>query len=295
MADIHLTALRHSAFYTPYLLCIAGGFLKRQGLNPYYTPGSADNPADEALRTGRCQVSQSAVATSFAALESGAALDIVHFAQINARDGFFIAARRPMPEFQWQDLTGGVLLADHFFQPLAMLNYALHRQGVAWQSIDADDAGDVDAMDQAFRSGRGDFIHQQGPAPQQLERDGIGHVVASVGDAIGPVAFSSLCAQREWLDTDMAQAFMQAYREARRAAIETDAGYLAKQLAALFPAIDSAVLANTIGTYQQLGCWEPSVTISAASYNTLLDVFLHSGAITQRHPMDACVVQPPGA
>ena len=48
----------------------------------------------------------------------------------------------------------------------------------------------------AFRSGAGDYVHLQGPAPQQLEADGVGHVVASVGEAIGPVAFSSLCARR---------------------------------------------------------------------------------------------------
>ena len=38
----------------------------------------------------------------------------------------------------------------------------------------------------AFRKGEGDYIHQQGPAPQQLEHDKVGHVVASVGEAIGP-------------------------------------------------------------------------------------------------------------
>ena len=53
--------------------------------------------------------------------------------------------------------------------------------------VDAIDAIDVPFgdMDQAFRDGQGDYIHQQGPAPQQLERDGVGHVVASVGKAVG--------------------------------------------------------------------------------------------------------------
>ncbi len=52
-------------------------------------------------------------------------------------------------------------------------------------------------MDAAFRAGTGDYIHQQGPSPQQLEHDGVGHVVARVGDPIGPCAFSSLAATRE--------------------------------------------------------------------------------------------------
>ena len=45
-------------------------------------------------------------------------------------------------------------------------------------------------MEAGFRAGRADYAHFQGPAPQQLEKDGAGYVVASVGEAIGPVAFS---------------------------------------------------------------------------------------------------------
>ena len=69
----------------------------------------------------------------------------------------------------------------------------------------------------------GDYIHQQGPAPQQLEHDGVGHVVASVGEAIGPVAFSSLAATRDWLRTDAAHRFMRAYRKARAWLLATPA------------------------------------------------------------------------
>jgi len=55
---------------------------------------------------------------------------------------------------------------------------------------------------EAFRKDDGDYIHQQGPSLQQLEHDRVGHVVASVGETIGPVAFSSLAATRDWLRTD---------------------------------------------------------------------------------------------
>ena len=54
-------------------------------------------------------------------------------------------------------------------------------------------------MIEAFKRGEGDYIHLQGPAPQQLEHDGHGHIVTALGDAIGPCAFSSLAATRDWL------------------------------------------------------------------------------------------------
>jgi len=295
MSRIHIMALRHSAFYSPLLLTMAAGFLRDEGLEPDYEVATPDNTVVDNIHNGTCHVAQSAVATSFTALEQGEAIDIVHFAQINARDGFFIAAREPDPDFNWRKLLGRQVLVDHFFQPLAMLRYALFRQGIIFDEIQVINAGDVAAIDQAFRDGVGDYVHQQGPAPQQLEQDGVAHVVAAVGDVLGPVAFSSLCASRAWLQTDMAQAFMRAYRRALDYVNTAPAGEIAarENEAGFFPGIDQGVLSRTVQAYQQLGCWERAAEISQASYDNLLEVFLYSGIISQRHAYDSVIVPTP--
>ena len=296
MTQINIMALRHSAFYSPLLMTIAGGFLKDEGLEANYTLATPDNTVPDNIRSGRCHVAQSAVATSFAELEQGKTIDIVHFAQINERDGFFLAARKRETDFRWQNLAGKTVLVDHFFQPLAMFKYGLHRQGVEFDSLDVIDAGDVNAIDKAFRDGRADYVHQQGPAPQQLQRDGVGYVVAAVGDAVGPVAFSSLCAARQWLATDMAAAFMRAYRKSLQYVIDTPAEEIGAREAeaGFFPAIDQQVLVDTIGSYQQLGCWNTKPVISEQSYNNLLDVFIFNNLIRKRYRYDAMIVSPPG-
>lgn len=288
-------ALRHSAFYSPFLLTMAGGHLRAEGLEPTYAPATPGRTVAEALADGGCQVAQSAVATSFAALERGERVDVVHFAQINERDGFFLAARRPEPDFTWERLRHRTVLVDHFFQPLAMLRYGLQRMGVDFGALEVIDAGDVDSIERAFRNGSGDYVHLQGPVPQQLEHEGVASVVAAVGDAVGPVAFSSLCANRAWLGTDMARAFMRAYRRALAYAIEAPADAVAALLrqAGFFPAIDPAVLADTVAAYQRLGCWRPDPAISRDAYERLLDVFAFAGLVTRRHPYAAAVVAPP--
>jgi len=294
MAQINIMALRHSAFYSPLLICIAGGFLKKQGLEPHYEVQTPQKTVVDCIRNGTAHLAQSAVATSFAELEqTGAPCDIVHFAQINERDGFFVAARQQDNEFTWDKLQGKNVLVDHFFQPLAMFRYALLKKGVDEKQINIIDAGTVDEIDYAFRQGQGDYVHQQGPAPQQMEKEGIAQVVASVGEAVGPVAFSSLCATRQWLDSEMAQAFMQAYREARAYTIAAPASEIADREAAFFPDIDRDVLTSTIATYQQLGCWTPHTEITNAAYENLLDVFMYSGLITRRHDYALCVTKPP--
>jgi NitT/TauT family transport system substrate-binding protein len=293
MADeINVQFSRFSAFYTPLIAAIAGGFLKDEGFAPKLSVAPAGKSAIEGLLNGTVHVCQSAPSQGFGPLEKGQKPQAVHFAQINEKDGFFLTGRAADPAFTWDKLREKRVLVDHGGQPLAMFKYACHRQGLDYQAITAVDVPSG-SMDGAFREGQGDYIHQQGPAPQQLEHDGAGHIVASVGEAIGPVAFSSLAATREWLATDAAKRFMRAYRQARAWVIATPAARIAEAEASFFPKIDRAVLTATIAYYQKLGCWTPHVEITRPAFEVALDVFQHAGLITKRHAYADVVAPPP--
>lgn len=293
MTPIHIRVLRHSAFYSPLLLTIKAGFLEQEGLQAHYDIASPEKQVEAGLLSGEIHVAQSAVATSFAMLDRGEDNGLRHFAQINDRDGFFLVQRDLEAPFQWQKLPGRPILADHFFQPLAMLKYALHLKMIAWSSLDIVDAGGVETMDKTYRTGQGAFVHQQGPYAQQLEADGLGSVVAAVGEVIGPVAFSSLLASQTWLAGDMARAFMRAYRKGQQAALDMTAREIARHEADFFPDIDQRVLISTIDAYQKLGCWSSDPAIPLSSYERALDVFEFSGLISRRFEYDELINLPP--
>ena len=295
MSRINIMALRHSAFYSPLLMTMAGGFLKDEGLDSSYTVATPENTVIDNINRGSCDLSQSAVAAGFSDLEQGASSDIVHFAQINERDGFFIAAREADEHFNWQKLKNKKVLVDHFFQPYAMLNYGLHQQGMSFDDIEVIDAGDVEQIGKAFCDGKADFVHMQGPVPQQFEADGIAHVVAAVGDAVGPVAFSSLCASKQWLETLEARAFMNAYRKAQQYVIDAPADEISAREyeAGYFSGIDKSILTNTINAYKKLGCWKNDPLISKSSYEKLIDVFMFNNLISERYDYDRLIVPPP--
>ena len=293
MTRIHIQFTRFSAFYSPLISTFTGGFLQVEGLEPEHSISAPGASAIDALRDGSAQVVQSAPSQAISALERGETPPALHFAQINEMDGFFLTGRAPDPAFTWAKLAGKKVMVDHGGQPLAMFKYACHKAGLDYGAIQALDAGSASNMDTAFRGGEGDYIHQQGPAPQQLQHDGVGHVVARVGDPIGPCAFSSLAATRDWLGTDMAKAFMRAYRKTRTYVTETPAAEIARAEQALFPEIDVGVLTETIAAYQTLGCWSPHVEITRAAYEATLDVFQHAGRITRRHAYEGAIAQPP--
>lgn len=290
---LHITVYRHSVFYSPLIATIAAGFLREEGLDATYFPKPRERNQYEMFRQGEIDIMQAAVSTSWDPLSKGIRDIPLHFAQINQRDGFFIAGRPTGRPFEWKQLEGARLLADHAQQPFAMLKYGLHLKRVDWNRVQMINAGSPEEMDAAFRAGTGDFVHLQGPAPQQLEKDGIGKIVAALGEVIPPVAFSSLMAMRDFLDTAAAKAFMRAYRRALRFVIESPADRVAEVEVDFFPGVSRDVLAASISRYQKLGNWRLDPAITREQYELALDVFLHAGVFKERFPFEDVVVPPP--
>jgi NitT/TauT family transport system substrate-binding protein len=293
MPDISIQFTRFSAFYSPLIATIAGGFLEAEGLQPKHSVSPPGKSAIAGLVDGSVHVAQSAPSQAITALEQGKTPPALHFAQVNEKDGFFLVGRKPEPDFSWDRLKGRGVLVDHGGQPTVMFQYACHKRGLDYGALRTIDAGAPDKMIAAFKNGEGEYIHLQGPAPQQLEHDGHGHIVAALGDAIGPCAFSSLAATREWLSTDMAKAFMRAYRKGRAWLIATPAAEVAKREAPFFPDIHPRVLEATIAAYQKLGNWSPHVEITRAAFEATLDIYQHAGKITKRHRYEDAIAQPP--
>jgi NitT/TauT family transport system substrate-binding protein len=282
-----------SAFYSPLISAMSGGFLKAEGLNPEWSIAPAGVSALAALKDGTAHVVQSALSQGFVSLNDGETPAAVHFAQVNEMDGFFLTGRAADPAFTWNKLEGAEVVMFKGGQPLAMFKYACYKAGIDFEKIKPVFPGGPAAIDQAFRRGQGQYVQQQGPFPQQLQADGIGHIVTQVGKQIGPCGFSSLAATRDWLETDMAKAFMRAYRKTRIYMNEMPAAAIARAEKQYFPDIDENVLTECIATYQQLGCWTPHVDITRAAYEKTLDIFEFNGLLKQRYRYEQVCAAPP--
>ncbi|MDH3665996.1 MAG: ABC transporter substrate-binding protein [Paracoccaceae bacterium] len=293
MARINIQFTLFSAFYSPLISLMSGGFLKQEGLEADWSVSAPGVSALAAVEAGEVQVAQSALSQGFSTLAKGETPKVMHFAQINEMDGFFLTGREADPDFTWDKLEGAEVVMFKGGQPLAMFKYACHKAGIDFDKINAVTPGGAADIDRAFREGQGQYVQQQGPFPQQLEADGVGHVVAQVGPQIGPCGFSSLAATPEWLATDEARAFTRAYAKTRRYMVDTPAAEIARAEKDYFLQIDEDVLARCIQTYQQLGCWTPHIEITRSAYEVTLDVFEHFGTLKQRYPYEAVCCAPP--
>lgn len=293
MADIKLTASRHSAFYSPLISMVAGGFLEKEGLSGTYEPAGPDQNSVTEVAEGRAHVGQSAVSGSWSALDAGQKPPVAHFAQINARDGFIVAAREPDADFNWEKLLDAKFLYVHGGQPEAMLRYGLHRVGINLSDISGIESGGGNEMMGQWRNGDGDYFHEQGAFPQQLEHEGVGQIVGSIGEIVGPTAFSSLMARWDYLDSDEMKRITAAYRASREWVNTADPMEVAKAEEPFFPGIAVEATASAVAFYQQLGTWNGDIEIPRDLYDSALDVFEHSRMVGKRHPYEDVVVPPP--
>jgi NitT/TauT family transport system substrate-binding protein len=282
-----------SAFYSPLISAMSGGFLKAEGLDPEWSVAPAGVSALAALNDGSAHLVQSALSQGFTSLNKGETPSAVHFAQINEMDGFFLTGREADAAFTWKKLEGAEVVMFKGGQPLDMFKYACHKAGIDFGKIKAIGLGSAADIDRAFREGRGQYVQQQGPYPQQLQADGVGHIVAQVGKQIGPCGFSSLAATRDWLGTDMAKTFIRAYKKTRAYMNDTPAAEISRAEKPYFPDTDESVLTDCIATYQRLGCWTPHVEITQAAYEKTLDVYEYNGLLKRRYRYEEVCAPPP--
>src|SRR5262249_54635063 len=106
---VKIKASRHSAFYSPLIATLAGGFL--EDLDATYGLLRPGETSHGLLRDGAAHIIQSAVSSNWKLMDRGDSELPVHFAQINRRDGFFLVSRERDDDFDWKDLEGRTLLA----------------------------------------------------------------------------------------------------------------------------------------------------------------------------------------
>jgi len=290
---VHIQFTLFSAFYTPLILAMSKGFLKSEGLKYDWSVAAPGTSAVDAIVNGSAQVIQSAPSQGFNSLLKGESPAAMHFAQINEMDGFFITSRKANPDFQWKDLEGADVVMFKAGQPNSMFRYACYQAGIDYSKIKPVTPGGAAAIDEAFRNGEGEFVVQQGPYPQQLEKEQAGYIVAQVGPMIGANAFSSLAASREWLQTDEAAAFTRGYRATRQFIQTASSQEITDSIESYFPDVNPAALENCIGTYQSLGCWTPHIEITPEAFEVTLDVFQYVEHIQERYHYDQVCLAPP--
>ncbi len=293
---LRIAEAARSVFYIPILATVEAGFLAKEGYTGILgtEPGKGVDRFKQ-LNQGTVDVLGNAPTLNFLWLEQKLGGDMpVQVAAVNQRDGFFLIRRNAEKDFKWKDLEGAELVTSNFsLQPLASLRMCLSKvSDVDMAEIRLlDDYADMASAAEAFRAGAGDVAHLQEPFASILIEGGVGFLAVSVGESLGPLAFSSLAMSRKFLKerADAAEAFMRAYYATLCWIDASTAEEIVSVTGGLFQEMSSEVLIRSVKNYKAIGCWRPDPVISRESYERMVDMWMLSGYMQTRYDFEDVV------
>ena len=130
-------------------------------------------------------------------------------------------------------------------------------------------------------AGQTDYAIFLEPEASNLEKDGNGHVLASIGSEVGAVDYTVFTATDVYLkkNPEVAQAWTNAVARAEKYVASAPSADVAKHVAEFFPGLSQAELVKAIDRYRQYKVWKANPVVERAAIESLQDMLIANGAL----------------
>lgn len=218
---------------------------------------------------------------------------VVNFAQLTQRAGNFLVAREEMPDFEWENLKGKLVLGGRKGgMPEMVFEYILRKNGIDPQKdVTIDQSIDFGSTAAAFSGGQGDFTVEFEPNATALEKEGKGYVVASLGTDSGYVPYTAFSAKKSYIDDnpDIIQGFTNALQKGMDYVQTHTPEEIAEIIKPQFKETDLDTLTTIVTRYYDQDTWKENLIFEEESFNLLQDILEDSGELSKRSPYEDLV------
>jgi len=274
-----------SIFYAPQFVALHGGHFAAEGLDVSVRTAGGGITTTGALIDGRAEIALGGIMRSLDLADRGGPF-LVHFAEVNQRNGFFLLSRTARPAFAWRDLVGATVISfAEAPTPWQCMLTVLRRHGVDPRTVTIERTRPLPEALAAFKGGHGDFFETGQPFTEQLIAEGAAHLAASMGEATGPVPFSSFMTTERFLreERDVVRRFTRALHAAQRWIAGADDKQIAELIAPAFPDIAPEIRRRAVARYLRQDTWSGDPVVRRAGYEYLQTILLDGGFISRSH------------
>ena len=273
-----------SVLYTPMYVALNQGYFKDAGLDVALKTSQGTDKGMAALLSGSADIVLIGPEASVYVANSESPVKPKIFSGLTATDGFLLVSRtKPTGNFDWNQLKGKSVMAFRpGSNPDVFLETAIRKHGLNPKS----DLKLVNNIGPAARAGawiagQTDYAIFLEPEATTLEKNGQGHVVASVGREVGPVDYTVFTATDAYLQKNpgVAQAWTNAIVRAQKYVASAPAADLAKQIAEFFPGMSQPELVAAVERYRAIGLWKSNPTVERQAIESLQDMLVTSGVL----------------
>ena len=285
--SVTLNEVAHSIFYAPMYVAIEEGYFTEEGIDLTLVTGFGADKTMTALLSGEADIGfMGAESTVYTYLENTDD-PVVNFAQLTQRAGNFLVSRQPADNFQWSDLIGkNVLGGRKGGMPEMVFEYILKQNSIDPSEIDIDQSIDFGSTAAAFSGGQGDYTVEFEPSATALEKEGAGHVVASLGVDSGYVPYTSFSAKTSYMKDH--PEVIQHFTNALQKGMDYVAAHTPEEIAAViapqFEDTDTETLTTIVKRYYDQDTWKKDLVFSEDSFTLLQDILESAGELASRVP-----------
>lgn len=293
LQKIKVAEVTHSIFYTPQYLADKLGYFEEEGLDVEFilTPGA--DKVTAAVLSGDVQIGFCGSEATIYVYNQGEKDYLVNFAGLTKRDGSFIVSRKKIDNFTLEDLKGKYIIGGRKGgMPVMTFEYALREAGIdPEKDVTIDTSVEFASMSGAFIGGTGDFVNLFEPNALQLEKEGYGYVVASLGELGGVVPYTSYNAKKSYIEKnpEVIKGYTKAIQKALDYTKDHKPEELAKDLVDYFPDTSLSDLTTIIKRYKDNDSWFDTTKISEKDFNHIQEIVKSAGELDKKAPYDKLV------
>lgn len=287
LTKVTLNEVAHSIFYAPQYVALEKGYFREEGLDVELVTGFGADKVMTALISGEADIGFMGAEASVYAFQEGATDPAVNFAQLTQRAGNFLVAREEMPDFQWSDLKGKKVLGGRKGgMPEMVFEYILKQNGLDPQKdLSIDQSIDFGSTAAAFAGDlSSDFTVEFEPSATALEKEGTGHVVASLGVDSGYVPYTSYSAKTSYIEKnpEIIQSFTNGLQKGMKFVQQHTPEEIAAVIAPQFPETDLDTLTTIVKRYYDQDTWKENLIFEEESFELLQDILEGAGELSER-------------
>ena len=293
LKKVKVAEVTHSIFYAPQYVAHSLGYFEEEGLDVelLLVPG-ADKVAASVL-SGDVQIGFCGSEATIYIYNQGQEDYLVNFAGLTKRDGSFIVSREKIDNFTLEDLKGKTIIGGRIGgMPEMTLEYTLTEAGIDPKNdLNIDTSVEFAAMSGAFIGGTGDFVSLFEPNALQLEQQGYGYVVASLGELGGVVPYTAYNAKKSYIEDnpDVIEGFTKAIQKGLDYVHSHTSKEIAEIILDYFPDISKNDLETIIDRYKGIDSWFTTTYITEENFNHIQEIAESAGQLDKRAPFDKLV------
>ena len=287
---ITLAEVTHSIFYAPQYVAIEQGYFEEVGIDVELILTSGADKVTAAVLSKDADIGFCGSEGTIYVYNGGEKDYLKTFAQLTQKDGSFLVSREKIKDFKLEDLEGKTVLGGRAGgMPEMTLEYALKKNGIdPKKDVEIDTSVDFAAMGGAFIGGQGDFVTLFEPNALELEKEGYGYVVASIGELGGIVPYTSYSARISFIEEneELINNFTKAIQKGIDYVHNHTDEEVAKAIIDQFPDTSLEDIAKVVKRYRDIDAWPKTTDFSEDSFNHLQDIMIDNGAIDKKVPYD---------